>query len=106
MLRTALVLAGLALATPAFAASIELNIQNMSSQAVHSLRAYPVVAGVLSQQDLIGNLTEDVQPGKTYHLKLTADQCGVVHVYIGMADQSTIDATLDTCRRRDLHVVD
>lgn len=106
MTRTTLVLALFALAAPASAAPIELAIQNRSSQAVQSLHAYPVIAGVLSQQTLIGNLTQDVAPGKSYRLKLNSDQCGVIHVYIGMADQSTIDATLDTCRRRDLHVVD
>lgn len=104
MIRT-LILASALLASivPAFAEDVVLRIHNQSSQPVLSFNAYPVVAGTLSTTS-IGSLAEGVPAGGSVNLKLSSAECGVVHIYVHMLDQSQTDATLNTCARRDIVV--
>lgn len=105
-----LLLVGLCLlATPAFAQSITLTIENRSSQPVVRLNTFAVDAAGVPVEDNLGAIMQDIAPGATGALELSLLRCARVYVALGLGEgaaETELTTTLDTCRSRTLVVSD
>lgn len=105
-----LLLVGLGLlATPAFAQSVTLDIDNRSSQPVVRLNTFAVDKAGVPVEDNLGAIMQDIPAGTGGTLELSLLRCGNVYVALGLGAgdaETELTATIDTCKSRTLVVSD
>ena len=92
-MRSVLVLTALLIATPAFAQSVNLVVQNTSQDTIESINVFPAGAEVT-----VGTYTVPIAPGQAGRIELALQQCQPVEVIVRIKDNpAEFRPTVDLC---------
>ncbi len=88
------------------AEEIVITFENASKGAVSGADFYPLGKDGQPVEDNLGGFFDDLAPGASTKVRLSANRCGPLWVRINLVSRKQLVITLDTCNDRKVRVID